>query len=214
MKTILFDADGVLFNNEEGIINGVLQALAAFGISVDRREELRCFIGPPLSESFPQFFGLSAEQTQEAIRIYRAFFADIGVYQSCLYDGVPEMLAALRQADCFLAVASSKPEVFVRRILRKNKLEDAFDCIVAADLTGSLEKKADVIREALRRTGASSADTIMVGDRKYDAEGAEQNGVPFVAALYGFGSPEEFAPYPMLGSADSPADLTKLLLSF
>lgn len=210
-RTILFDADGVLFNNEEGITKGVQFALRQFNKYITDLSVLRCFIGPPLSVAFPEFHGLTPEETKKAIEYYRTYFREKGIHQAVLYDGVPEMLRTLKEAGYQIAVASSKPKVFVRTILKDHEILSYFDKLVAADLKGTLENKADIIAEALHQTGSAPAETLMVGDRKYDAMGAAQNGVPFAAALYGFGSPEEFASYPKRFEIHSPAELAAIL---
>lgn len=211
IRTILFDADGVLFNNEEGITKGVQFALRYFNVYVTDLPSLRQYIGPPLLQSFQEFQGFTEENAKKAVEYYRRYFREKGVYQVELYEGVPEMLKALRAAGYQIAVASSKPKLFVRTILRDHGILPLFDKIIAADMKGTLVEKADVIAEALRQTETPPAEALMIGDRKYDAAGAAANGVPFAAALYGFGSPEEFDPYPCVCRMNHPADITAYL---
>ena len=52
----------------------------------------------------------------------------------------------------------------------------------------------------------------MIGDTKYDREGAEGAGAAFVGAAYGYGSREELTAGHSLGAADSPRELRPFLL--
>ena len=176
--TILFDLDGTLTDSAPGITNSVAVALRHFGIEADPAE-LTGFIGPPLDESFQNFYGFDAEKSIEAVREYRAYFADKGWAENSVYDGIEELLKALKAAGKKLLVATSKPEVFAVRILEHFGLAAYFDCICGAPMTASEKnsgRKADVIRDALQR-GNVSGSAVMVGDRRHDVHGAHEVGL-------------------------------------
>ena len=188
----LFDLDGTLTDPAEGIINAVQYALARYGIHGTPRESLLYFIGPPLAESFAAFLGCDAAEAQHAVEIYREYFADKGLFENTLLPGAAEMVQAVRNTGYETAVASSKPEVFVRRITDHFGITDLFDCITGSRLDGSLVKKNDVIAETLRRMQAAPEDDIvMVGDREHDVIGAHKCGYTAVGVLCGYGSRAE-----------------------
>lgn len=114
---ILFDLDGTLSDPKEGITGSVQYALKALGIDEPDADKLEPFIGPPLKDSFQEFYGLNEEQADFAVKKYRERFKDQGIFENTLYPGMKELLKRLNEAGCVLAVASSKPEVFVNRIL-------------------------------------------------------------------------------------------------
>ena len=186
---ILFDLDGTLTDSEPGIIHSVQHALAAFGITADPTE-LRSYIGPPLINSFRDTAGLSEADAQRAVTVYREYFSVQGLYENALYPGVSEMLKAVRAAGNTLAVATSKPEIFARRIIDYFQLDSFFEAVCGADLEGLRSEKPDVIRYALDQLH-HPADVIMVGDRKHDILGARENGLDAVGVLYGYGSRTE-----------------------
>ena len=185
MNYFLFDLDGTLTDPQEGITGCVQSALAAFGIE-ERREDLRKFIGPPLKEAFMDFYGFSEEDAERAAALYRVRFVRQGVFENAPYEGIEDVLSALKAGGAHLAVASSKPEVFVRQILSAFSLEGYFDAIVGAAPDGAGGEKSAVIGRALKALGAGKAETVMVGDRKYDVAGAKANGLLCVGAGYGF----------------------------
>lgn len=210
----LFDLDGTLTDPAEGIINAVQYTLARYGIHGTPREELLYFIGPPLAESFADLLGCDAAEAQQAVAIYREYFSDRGIFENTLLPGAPEMVRAVRTAGYETAIASSKPEVFVRRIADHFGITDLFDCITGSRMDGSLVKKNDVIAETLRRMAASSEDDIiMVGDREHDVCGAHLCGYPAVGVLCGYGDRAELEAAGAEYIADNCAQTAALLLA-
>ena len=192
-NTILFDLDGTLTDPAEGITKAVEAALNHYGITVADRAALHKFIGPPLDESFPEFYGFDAARTAEATEVFRAYFDRQGWRENIPYPGVEDMLRDLRAAGKRLLVATSKPEVFALRIMEHFGLARYFDHICGAPM-GNQEgaKKAAVIRDALRRAGVEDLSTaVMVGDRRHDIDGARQAGLEAVGVLWGYGDLQE-----------------------
>jgi len=194
-KYLLFDLDGTLTDPKTGICTCVQYALSAFGIEEPELDKLEPFIGPPLKDSFMRFYGFTGEQAEAAVEKYRERFGDVGLFENELYPGIPKMLRALRARGMTLAVASSKPTVYVRRILEHFKLDRYFSAVVGSELDGRRVNKDEVVQEALRQLfGDKPADLsqiYMIGDRCFDVEGAHKLGVESVAVAYGYGSMEE-----------------------
>lgn len=191
--TILFDLDGTLTDPKEGITKCVAHALAHFGIQVEEPDSLTKFIGPPLADSFPAFYGLDEAQTATAVAKYRERFGAVGWAENVPYPGVAVLLAALRADRKKLVVATSKPEEYAVKILEHFGLAPYFDLICGAPMHAPKgHGKADVIRDALRRAVITDlAGAVMVGDRLHDVEGAHAVGLPCVAVLYGYGDRAE-----------------------
>ena len=190
-KNVFFDLDGTLTNSAEGIINSVEYALNKLGITAYDKAELFKFIGPPLSDSFSEFFGFSEEKCAEAVRLYRENFSVKGIYENKLYDGVEELLAKTKASGRKIVLATSKPQEFAEEILRYFNISKYFDFIAAAQMHGARNKKADIISYALEISGAKREETIMVGDTKFDILGAKSAGIASIGVLYGFGSETE-----------------------
>ena len=188
---ILFDLDGTLTDSGEGIRNSVAYALKRYGVEAEDLSVLNCFIGPPLHESFEKFLGLPAGEGQKAVEIYREYYRDKGIYENLVYPGIPELLAELTARGKTLAVASSKPEVFVRRVLNHFDLNKFFAVVAGADLEGAHCGKAEIIGVALERLDMPQGRPLMVGDREHDILGAKAVGLPAAGVLFGYGSRAE-----------------------
>ena len=189
--TILFDLDGTLTDSGLGITMSVQYALSKFDIAVDTLDELTPFIGPPLQQSFMDFFALTAEQSLEAIQYYREYFSTNGIFENRVYEGIPELLNTLVTNDATLAIATAKPTVFAEKIIDHFKLSHYFKTIVGSTLDHTRTAKKDIIAHAMHVLGCDTATTVMIGDRTHDIVGAQKNNIASVGVLYGYGSAEE-----------------------
>lgn len=210
-KTVLFDLDGTLTDSGEGIINCAALALEHFGLPVPSREEMRTFVGPPLHETF-QRFGVSAGQTEEAIRVYRSRYIPIGMFENTPYPGIQRLLETLKSNGYTLYVATSKPEEMSVTILERFGLAPYFDRICGASSDTSRSTKDAVIAYLLEQCGTKE-DMVMVGDTKYDILGAKAHGIPAIGVSWGYGSVEEMKQAGAVGIADSMDALWELLKS-
>lgn len=192
-ETILFDLDGTLTDPAEGITKAVEVALNHYGITVENRSTLNKFIGPPLDESFPEFYGFNDEQVREATRVFREYFGRQGWAENIPYPGIDKLLGDLKAAGKKLIIATSKPEEFAVRIMNHFGLAQYMDVIAGAS-TDNQEgaKKANVIRKALQRAGVEDlSSVVMVGDRRHDVAGGHEVGLKVIGVLYGYGDRAE-----------------------
>ncbi|MBO5231438.1 MAG: HAD family hydrolase [Clostridia bacterium] len=211
--TILFDLDGTLTDPFEGITNSVAYALKKMGITPPKNSELKKFIGPPLAESFEKFYGLSKEESYKAVDIYREYFAPKGIFENTIFKGIPEMLASLKKAEKRLALATSKPTVFAKKILKHFNIDKYFDVVVGSNLDGSMTDKAEVVAAALKGLGAvEPSATVMVGDRSHDIIGGIKNGICTVGVTFGYGTKEELEQFHADYIAGSVDELKNILL--
>ena len=181
---LLFDLDGTLTDPKVGICTCVQYALASFGIEEPDLDRLEPFIGPPLKDSFMKFCQMDETQAEAAIVKYRERFSDKGILENRLYAGIPEMLRDLNSRGMFMAVASSKPTVYVKRILEHFQIAKYFKVVVGSELDGTRTGKDEVVAEALRQLfGDQSVEkdkVYMIGDRCFDVEGAHALGIEAV----------------------------------
>jgi phosphoglycolate phosphatase len=193
-KYIFFDLDGTLTDPMIGITKSVQYALKHFDIVVEDLNELCPFIGPPLKESFMVFYGLTEQEAEVAIAKYRERFSETGLFENKVYQGISEVLENLKQQGKTLMVATSKPTVFAERILAHFNLDHYFDFVGGSNLDGSRTKKSEVIEFVLRENNITDvSEVIMIGDRKHDMIGAEENGMDAIGVLYGYGNFEELS---------------------
>lgn len=215
-KFIMFDLDGTVTDSGPGIMEAARRALLSHNIVESDEKRLRLFVGPPLDESFMERYGMTNEQAWDAIAAFRAYYNDKGVFENSVYPGMEKLLAGLRDAGYIVAIASSKPQVLIHKVLGHFEIDKYFDVIVGCELDGTRSQKSEVIEEVLRQlteialkkeliTDSSDkpdlssaaidfikAHSIMIGDRSYDVEGAHAFGLPCIGVLYGYGSREEF----------------------
>lgn len=212
-KYILFDLDGTLTDPAVGITTSVAYALKRFGIKVDDITTLNHFIGPPLLDTFMEDYGFSEEEAQTAIDYYRERFRVKGLYENVVYDGVFEMLEALKKGGKEIILATSKPEPFAKEILRHFGLEKYFLFAAGSNFDGTRTAKAEVIEYALKSAGVTDKSAVvMIGDRKHDIIGAKKAGLDSIGVLYGYGSIEEINGAGATYIAETVEEVTKLII--
>ena len=193
-KYILFDLDGTLTDPKEGITKSVQYALKSFGIDEPDLDKLIPFIGPPLVESFHDFYSFTPEMQVRGVEKYREYFRNGGIFQNQVLPGVPEMLAQLKHAGKIISLATSKPEPFARQILEHFSLTSYFDEIVGCGMDESRGTKREVIEEVFLRLHMGEeekAEAVMVGDRKHDVLAAKACGIATVGLTFGYAAEGE-----------------------
>lgn len=224
-KYILFDLDGTLTDPKEGICKSVQYALKHFDIDEPDLDKLEPFIGPPLVQSFTSFYHMSKEDADEAVIKYRERFGKVGLYENKIYDGIADLLDELHINGHLLAIASSKPTVFVKKILEHFRIDMYFDVVVGSELDGTRSTKEEVVEYALlslyqkvdknisslKRCTSQKKDTVMIGDRCFDIEGAKAMSIDSIGVSYGYGGRDELEKAGASYVVDSVNDLRDFL---
>lgn len=191
-KAVLFDFDGTIIDSKEGVSKSVIHALNKFNIPVGDESKLDFFMGPPLHVSFQEIYGIEGELCDKAVAAFTEKYAEKGIYQMKLYDGIIELIKELRNKGIKVAVASAKPTVYVKEILDYLKIEHLFDAVVGNELNTNNPDKSSLINKAVEELGVTDKKyCAMVGDRHYDINGAVKAEVIPIGVAYGFGSEKE-----------------------
>ncbi len=213
-KYLLFDLDGTLTDPKEGITKSFQYALESLGIHEPNLDNLTKYIGPPLRDSFCDYFSGSLVET--AVEKYRERFTEKGIHENSVYDGIPQLLEAVKNAGKSISLATSKPEYLAVRILEDYKLAEFFDCMTGGLADGKRDTKASVIREVFERLNIQEKDknsVLMIGDRKYDIEGAIICGIDSVGVKFGYAEDGELEKAGATYIVSTVDELQKLLLS-
>lgn len=190
-KAVIFDLDGTLTRSEEGIWNCVQYAAEKLGFPAPDAPTLRKFIGPPLGYSFREYMGMDEATANRAVEAYRERYNAVGLFENRVYPGVRRLLRTLKREGWYIAVATGKPQTTSERVLAHFGL-DKFVEKICGPTDGHVADKTELIRRALPSDWDASADEAwMVGDRKFDVEGARAAGVKSAGVGYGYGSEEE-----------------------
>lgn len=222
----LFDLDGTISESAPGIVKAVQYGLSFVGIHEKDPEKLKSFIGPPLNVQMKKLYHMSDEDIVTAVNRFRELYETKGILDCRPYPGLDALLEKAVTQGHTLAVASSKPEPFVKEIISHFGFAPYFSVICGSDIGDELKKratrdqKARIIRKALallEKKGFSpsflTGNTVMIGDTFYDIEGAKENHLPSVGVTYGYGSREELERAGADAVVSSPEELSSLLLS-
>jgi len=210
---VLFDFDGTVADTGMGIFNGVYHVLDAFGIEPPEADELRYFIGPPLHDSFKTVLGFDAETCDSAIIKYREYYSSKGIFELTIYDGMEDLFRKLKSKNIKVGIASTKPEVFLHRIVDYFNLKEIFDVVEGSDITNMNSDKTEIILRAIEKMNLTEGSKVlMAGDRHYDINGAKGAGIDSVGVLFGYGSREEIIDAGANYLAEIPEDIFKIVV--
>ncbi len=232
-RFLLFDLDGTITDSGPGIMNAAQRALLRYNIEEADKQRLRLFVGPPLDQSFMERYGFSKEQAWEAISVFREYYNVKGVFENSVYPGMEALLKDLKNTGYIIAIASSKPQVLIHKVLDHFDLVSYFDVIVGCELDGTRSEKAEVIQEVLNQLSGLAvkrdiisdkaytpdsliekvkAHCVMIGDRSYDVKGAHSFDLPCIGVLYGYGTKDEMEEAGADYIAPTVEDLRNILL--
>lgn len=187
-KYVLFDLDGTITDSGEGIKNSIKYSLEKFGIEENREDILNSFIGPPLLNSYMDNYSFSVEKAEEVIKVYREYYSVKGLYENFLYNGIEDVIDSLKSQGNKIILATSKPEIFARKVLESHKLTKYFDFIAGATLDHKISKKDDVIKYVLDSYEVNIDKAYMIGDTKFDILGGNKFDLTTVGVTYGYGT--------------------------
>jgi phosphoglycolate phosphatase len=210
---ILFDLDGTLIDSEIGIFAGVRHSLASVGAEAPDDTVLRSWIGPPLRVSFGEVLDGDNVRVEAAVAAYSQRFREIGWSEHTVYDGIAAVIAALVDAGHRLAVVTSKVRAHAEPILAHLPFGHLFERLYAPGPATAHSEKAEMIAAALADFDHPASDTMMIGDRRFDIEGAVANGVRGVGVLWGFGDREELEAAGAWKVIETPTDIPLLAAS-
>lgn len=209
-KNILFDFDGTVFDTVEGITKSAQYALKKQGIEAEL-SQLRCFAGPPLVDKFMEVYGFDRERAEQATRDFKERYVPIGIHECRVFPGIKELLLALRKLGARVGIATSKPQVLAEQLLAQEDMTGLFQVIRGSGSDGNNSAKWQVLKQAMEELGAEPEDTVLVGDTKYDVEGAKLCGVPCIGVAYGYAAPGELEQAGAIAIAENMDELLEIL---
>ena len=189
-KAILFDLDGTLWDSGETVLPAWNAVLTEAGVRPPlTMDELNSFMGlgpQDLADRMLPTLPTPEERLALFTRCFDAEVVAIRAHGAVLYEGLLEMLTALKEKGLFLAVVSNCKDGYIQAFLDYYRLHDVFTDFESAGATGLT--KGENIALVLARNGFTAADALYVGDTVWDMEASMKAGVDFLHAAYGFGS--------------------------
>ena len=211
---VLWDLDGTISASGEGVRKCIQLMMADMGKPCPDLSDFSTFIGPPLTKTFSRLCGLSDEEVRRALVIYRGHYDVHGTKANRLYDGIPEVLSALRDSGVKMAICTSKNERLARDVIELLGIGEYLDAICGSRDDGTRKEKPDLIPYALHSLGDVPRDrAVMIGDTFFDTLGAVATGVDFIGVTYGYGIRQAMIDAGAARFADKPLDLLPLILN-
>lgn len=211
---VLFDFDGTVTDTGEGILKSLQYSFEKMGRTSPPLDDLKKFIGPPIHYSYTHFYGVSEQEVDEYIKKYRERYREKGIYECFVYDGMKETIETLRKEGVKIAIASSKPISLIYDVMEYLKITELFDAVSGVKIDNSNHSgKAFLLEDAMAQLRVKDkSKVLMVGDRKFDIDGASDVGVDSCGVLFGYGSKEEFLKHNATYIVEKPQDILSIVL--
>ena len=214
-SAVIFDFDGTICDTGEGILKSAKYALDAFKIDcAEDYRELTHFIGPPLLITFQEEYGVDAQTADALVKKFRERYTNTGIFESELYNGVRKLLTDLKNDNIKIGIASSKPQNYIETLLEKFSVKHFFDAICGVSFNADCEAKSSIIARCLKELDIPANEAIMVGDKRFDIEGAKANMLDTVGVLWGYGTKFELIEAGAKFLVDKMSDIEAVALGF
>lgn len=182
---VVFDWDGTLMDSAAKIVNCFQCAAHDVDVAVPSPEAVRGIIGLGLSEALAQLFPDADDaQRRRLTEAYRDHFLERDETRTALFPGVAEGLAALRDEDMVLAIATGKARRGLDRVLDETGIGHLFNASRCVDEALS-KPHPQMLRDILEATGVGARDALMVGDTTFDLQMAAAADMDALAVSYG-----------------------------
>jgi phosphoglycolate phosphatase len=183
-ELIVFDWDGTLLDSAGAIVRAIQAACADLGLRRPDDAEARHVIGLGLSDAMRHAVpDLAPDRYQEMVNRYRHHYLS-GDHELTLFEGIPALLAELRERGHLLAVATGKSRLGLERSLDHSGLRGLFSASRCADECHS-KPHPQMLEELMSEFGAVAGSTVMIGDTSHDVLMARNAGVDALAVTYG-----------------------------
>lgn len=206
-QLVIFDLDGTLLDTSKGIYNSVRYAEKGLGLKPVENNLLREFVGPPPKKMYKLMYNLSEDLAQKAVQLHREYGKLHAIFEAEIYEGIESVLHFLKENDYKIGVATLKSQHIAEKILQNFDLAKHFDVVVGMDEAETLTKAKTLMLAMDKVKVKNVEDVVLVGDSEYDLIGANEVGIAFIPALYGFGFKEKVEGSNIVGNINKPLEL-------
>lgn len=186
-KLVILGFDGTIADTSPGILYCMNTTAITMGYTSVPLDALYGVIGVSLEDGFERLYGMKGDEIEYAMNNYSKLYSMKGEEMILIYDGITEELSRLKEAGCKLAIVTKKNRKFINNMLGVyEEIGSRFDLVCATDVDLN-QDKADMLRETFAKLETAPEDSVFIGDTYIEALAAQEVGVDFAAALYGWG---------------------------
>ena len=194
-KAVIFDLDGTLTDTLKSLWKSTNMALATAGLPPHEIDSYKYFAGNGAKELIRKSL-IADGDTQlvhfdSVMEAYNRIFEEYCMYEVKPYDGIPELLKALKEKGLHLAVNSNKPQPRTVDVVEEIFGKDTFDLLVGQCEERRRKPAPDGVNYILEQLHLNKEDVLYIGDTCTDMQTGKSAGVFTVGALWGFRDRQE-----------------------
>lgn len=195
MAALIFDFDGTLADTQRGILATAQEVLRRMGYAPADEQALAATIGLPLKENFTRGAGLSEEEADRAVAIYRDIFEKVAIPVITCFPGVEEVLSTLAERGVPMAVASSRGQHSLKGLMQHLGLDRYIPLahVFGVETAARHKPAPDMVYVIMGKLGVKPEETLVVGDTTFDIEMGKAAGCYTCGVSYGNQSADQLA---------------------
>ena len=212
MKAVVFDLDGTLLDTLQDLSNAANWALRQNQLPERTIDEVRRFVGNGVRRLIERAvpIGTSNEVFEKTFTDFKAYYVDHCQEHTRLYDGIPEMLQALKTEGLRLAIVSNKLQAGVDE-LYKRYFSNTVDVAIGESPEMKRKPAPDMVQAALKRMGVTADEAVYIGDSDVDLLTAHNSGLPCISVLWGFRDKEFLKEHGATCMVEQPSQVVSIL---
>lgn len=187
-KIVLFDLDGTLLDTLDDLHAAVNATLLKWGLHTCTRAQVRDYIGNGIAKLMERAVGgaLPSSDLPAVVADFKAYYGAHCQEKTAPYDGVMDVLAALKGRGVKVGVVSNKADFAVKQLCQ-GYFAGLVDVAIGENEAGGVKKKPapDTIYAALKTLDGRLEDAVYVGDSEVDIQTAANAGIPCISVCWG-----------------------------
>lgn len=209
----IFDMDGTILNTLDDLADAANYALAANGMQTRTTDEVRHFVGNGVHKLIERAVpdGTDVSGITKVYADFSSYYAGHCTDRTMPYEGMNEMLAAVRRSGIKTAVVSNKDDYAVQTLARVY-FPALFDAVVGVHEGIKRKPAPDTVFEVMNRLDVTNAQCIYIGDSEVDIETSQNAGIPCISVSWGFKGRDFLEDHGAHMIVDTVPELTELLL--
>lgn len=210
---VIFDFDGTIADTSRGVFNSIKNVEETYGLPNMTKDQMMYHIGPPVEKGYSHNYNISGDLLKSVIQTHKEYMID-GSIEMTFYEDIIDVITKIHDSGIYCSIATLKADVALKRIIKHFELDGIIDYALGADYD-KVQTKTTILENCISNSSIPTDLTVLVGDSPYDAIGASEVKIDFLAVLYGFGfkNAKEISRHDNIGIARTPKEiLDKIML--
>ena len=213
-KLVIFDLDGTLIDSLPDILEQVNLTLQHFNYPLCTYNQIRQYIGHGARNLVKRSFGnISEEDLDQKLEYYNKIYTACGSPKTHVFEGMAEVMLALKQMGYKLAILTNKPQMTTDRVYQKYLSQFGFDMVVGQSNNVKCKPDKSATLNILKQLEVSQENAYFIGDGETDIQTAYNSNIKHIAVLWGYRDKEQLEKVGANTFVNTPSEILDIIKS-